>query len=72
MAGKAEGVHESLEEARWVVAGHQSDRAGWGVMAVTEPRDEDQLREGRAVPNRVEVGGREDRKLNEIRTVRRC
>ena len=43
-----------------MVAGGQSDRAGWGVLAVTEPRDEDQVREERGVPNRVEVGGRED------------
>jgi len=44
------------------VAGRQSDRAGWGVLAVTEPRDEDQVRGGRAVPNQVEVRGREARK----------
>jgi len=25
VAGKAEGVHEALEEARWMVAGRQSD-----------------------------------------------
>jgi len=43
-----------------------------GVLAVTEPRDEDhwQVREGRGVPNQVEVRGREDR--NEITTFRRC
>jgi len=53
-----------------MVAGRQSDRAGWGVLAVTEPQDEDQVREGKGVPNRVEVRGREDR--NEITTFRRC
>jgi len=53
-----------------MVAGRQSDRAGWGVLAVTEPRDEDQVREGRGVPDQVEVRGREDR--NEITTFRRC
>jgi len=40
-----------------MVAGRWSDRAGWGVLAVTEPRDEDQVREGRGVPNQVEVRG---------------
>jgi len=49
-----------------MVAGRQSDRAGWGVLAVTVPRDEDQVREGRGKPNQVEVRGREDR--NEITT----
>jgi len=44
--------------------------AGWGVLAVTEPRDENQVREGKGVPKRVEVRGREDR--NEITTFRRC
>jgi len=39
-----------------------------GVMAVTKPRDEDQLRGGRGVPNQEEVRGREDR--NEITTFR--
>jgi len=53
-----------------MVAGRHSDRAGWGVLAVTEPRDEDQVREGRDEPNQVEVQGREDR--NEITTFRRC
>jgi len=51
-------------------AGRQSDRAGWGVLAVTEPRDEDQMRERKGVPNRVKVRGREDR--NESTTFRRC
>jgi len=51
-----------------MVAGRQSDRAGWGVLAVTEPRDEDQVGEGKGVPNRVEVRGRENR--NEITTFR--
>jgi len=53
-----------------MVAGSRGDRAGWGVLAVTEPRDEDQVREGRGVPNQVEVRGREDQ--NEITTFRRC
>jgi len=53
-----------------MVAGCRGDRAGWGVLAVTEPRDEDQVREGRGVPNQVEVRGSEDR--NEITTFRRC
>jgi len=53
-----------------MVAGRQSARAGWGVLAVTEPRDEDQVKEGRGEPNQVEVRGREDR--NEITTFRRC
>jgi len=35
------------------------DRVG-GCLAVTEPRDEDQVRGGRGVPNQVEVRGRED------------
>jgi len=52
------------------VAGRQSDRAGWEVLAVTEPRDEDQVSEGRGEPNQVEVQGREDR--NEITTFRQC
>jgi len=52
------------------VAGRRSDRAGWGVLAVTEPRDEDQVREGKGVPNQGEVRGKEDR--NEITTFRRC
>jgi len=46
-----------------------NNRAGWGVLAVREPRDEDQVREGRGVPNQVEVPGREDQ--NEITTFRR-
>ena len=32
VAGKAERAHEYLEEARWMVAGGQSDRARWGVV----------------------------------------
>jgi len=40
------------------------------LLAVTEPRDEDQVRAGKGVPNRVEVQGREDR--YEIMTFRRC
>ena len=36
------------------------NRAG-GCLAVTEPRDIDQVRGGRGVPNQVEVQGREDR-----------
>jgi len=53
-----------------MVAGHLSDRTGWGVLAVTEPRDEDQVREGKGVPDQIEVRGKEDR--NEITTFRRC
>jgi len=53
-----------------MVAGRRSDRAEWGVLAVTELRDEDQLREGKGMPNQVEVREREDR--NEITTFRRC
>jgi len=53
-----------------MVARRLGDRAGSGVLAVTEPRDEDQVREGRGVPNQVEVRGREDQ--NEITTFRRC
>jgi len=53
-----------------MVAGRRSDRAGWGLLAVTEPQDEAQVRERRCVPNQVEVRGREDR--NEITTFRRC
>jgi len=53
-----------------MVAGRLSDRAGWGVLAITEPRDEDQVREGRGVPNQVQVRERED--PNEITTFRRC
>jgi len=53
-----------------MVVGRQSDRIGWGVLAVTEPRDEDQVREGKGVPDQIEVRGKEDRK--EITTFRRC
>jgi len=53
-----------------MVAVRRTDRAGCGVLAVTEPRDEDQVREGRGMPNQVEVRGREDR--NEITTLRQC
>jgi len=53
-----------------MVVGPQSDRAGWGVLAVTEPRDEDQVREGKGVPDQIEVRGKADR--NEIMTFRRC
>jgi len=48
------------------VAGRQSDRTGWGVLAVTEPRDEDPVREGKGVPDQIEVRGKEDG--NEITT----
>jgi len=41
-----------------------------GVLALLEPRDEDQVKEGRGVSNQVEVQGREDR--NEITTFRQC
>jgi len=47
----------------------RSSQLGW-VLAVTEPPDEDQVREGRGVPNQAEVRGREDR--NEITTFRQC
>ena len=53
-----------------MVAGRQSDRTGWGVLAVTEPRYEDQVGEGKGVPDQVEVRGKEDR--GEITTFRRC
>jgi len=53
-----------------MVAGRQSDRTGWGVLAVTEPRYEDQVGEGKGVPDQVEVRGKEDR--GEITTLRRC
>jgi len=51
-----------------MVAGHQGNQTGWGVLAVTEPRDEDHGRGGRGMPNQVEVRGREDR--NEITNFR--
>ena len=35
-------------------------------MAVTEPRDKDQVREGKGVPDQIEVRGKADR--NEITT----
>jgi len=41
-----------------------------GVLAVTEPRDEDQVREGKGEPDQTEVRGKEDR--NEITAFRRC
>ena len=41
-----------------------------GVLGVTGPRDEDQVRGGRGEPNQVEVRGREDRK--KITTFGRC
>jgi len=53
-----------------MVARRRGDRVGWGVLAVTEPRDEDQVMEGRGVPNQIEVQGRVDR--NDIMTFRRC
>jgi len=54
-----------------MVAGRQGDRTGWGgVLAVTEPPDEDQVRGGRGVPNQVEGRVRED--PNEITTFRGC
>jgi len=48
----------------------QSDRGAWGVLAVTEPRDEEQVREGKGAPDRTEVRGKEDR--DEITTFRQC
>jgi len=53
-----------------MVAGRLSDRTGWGVLAITEPRDEDQVREGKGEPDQIEVRGKEDR--SEITTFRRC
>jgi len=53
-----------------MVVRRQSDRARWGVLAVTEPQDEDQVGQGKGGPHRVDVRGREDR--NEIMTFRRC
>jgi len=53
-----------------MVVGRQSDKAGGGVLAVTEPRDEDQVRKGKAAPDQIEVQGKEDR--NDITTFRRC
>ena len=45
-----------------MVAGRQGDQNRWGgVLAVTEPQDEDQVRGGRGLPNQVEVRGKEDR-----------
>src|ERR1700712_5485740 len=57
VAGQAEGVHELSEEARWEVAGRTSDRAWVGGVAVTEPRDEDQVRGGKGKPNRKKYEG---------------
>jgi len=53
-----------------MVAGRLSDRTGWGVLAVTEPRDEDQVREGKGVPDQIEVRGKQDR--SEITPFPRC
>jgi len=53
-----------------MVVGRQSERTGWGVLAVTEPGDEDQVREGKGVPDQREERGKEDR--NEITAFRRC
>jgi len=39
-------------------------------LALSEPRDEDQVRGGRCVPNQVEV--RQQKDPNEITTFRRC
>jgi len=52
------------------VARRRSDRARWGVLAVTETRDEDQVGEGMGVPNQVDVRGMKDR--NEITTFGQC
>ena len=41
-----------------------------GVLAGTKPQDEDQVEGGRAVPNQVEVRGKEDG--SEITTFRPC
>jgi len=39
-----------------MVAGRQGNQTGWGgVLAVTEPRDDDQVRGERGVPDQVEV-----------------
>jgi len=53
-----------------MVVGRQSDRTGWGVLAVTKPRDEDQVWEGKGAPDQIEVQEKEDR--NEITAFRRC
>jgi len=50
--------------------GQTPKRPSWGVLAVTEPWDEDQAGGGRGVPNQVELREREDR--SEITTFRRC
>jgi len=39
-------------------------------LAVTEPRDEDQVREGKGAPEQIEVRGKEDR--NQITTFQQC
>ena len=46
------------------------ERAERVVLAVTEPRDKDQVGEGRAAPDQIEVRGKEDRR--EITTFCRC
>jgi len=53
-----------------MVAVRQSDRAGWRVLAVTDPGHEELAREGKGVPNRVEVRGREHQ--NTITTLLQC
>jgi len=53
-----------------MVVGHQSDRTRWGVLAITEQRDEDQVREGKGAPDQTDVRGKENR--NEITTFRPC
>ena len=43
---------------------------GGGCFAVTEPGDEDQVKERKAVPYEIEVRGKDDR--NKITTFRQC
>jgi len=70
VVGPAEGIHESLKQARWIVAGREYNRAGWGGVGCTRARGRRPNEGGRGVPSQVEVRGREDR--NEITTFRRC
>jgi len=53
-----------------MLVGRQTDQAEWGVLAVTEPRDEYQVREWQGAPDQIAVRGKEDQ--NEISTFRRC
>jgi len=55
-----------------VIGGQTPERPArvGGVLGVSEPRDGDQVKGGRGVPNQLEVPGREDR--NKITTFRQC